>query len=260
MHPDPFAARAATYSNSVWHAEMAERFVGWLELGPGLTVVDVGTGTGFAALAVAGRGGTRVLGVDRSAAMITVGRERAAAAGRARAAGFAVGDAHQLGVRDECADAALLVTSLHYMEPGRALGEARRIARPGGTVAVAALATESLVPSALFRQVLAEHGVEVPDRMAATGSREQLTALLEEAGLGETETGQDTLRLGDADLADAWPVSATMAARRLAGWPEAEVAALRERWEARVAAARAADEDGFRAVTMIMARARRPER
>jgi hypothetical protein len=51
-----------------------------------------------------------------------------------------------------------------------------------------------------------------------------------------------------------------MAARRLADRTEAEVAALRERWEARVAAARAADEEGFRGVTMLMARARRPDR
>jgi hypothetical protein len=30
MCPDSFAARAATYSNSRWHAELAERFVAWL--------------------------------------------------------------------------------------------------------------------------------------------------------------------------------------------------------------------------------------
>jgi hypothetical protein len=51
-----------------------------------------------------------------------------------------------------------------------------------------------------------------------------------------------------------------MAAPRLADWPGPAVAALRERWEARVAAERAADEEGFRSVTMLMARARRPDR
>jgi ubiquinone/menaquinone biosynthesis C-methylase UbiE len=279
MCPDSFAARAATYSNSRWHAELAERFVVWLGRADGLTVVDIGTGTGFAALAVAGgtagaggiagagvvvgdtgASGTRVHGVDRSGAMIAVARERAAAAGRDGTVTFAVGDAHRLGLRDRCADAALFVTSLHYMTPGPALAEAERIVRPGGTVAIATLRTGTLVSSELFRAVLAEHGVAAPDRMAATGSRDQLTALLVGAGLGTVETGQDTLRLADADLADAWPVGMTMAARRLADWPEPAVAALRERWEARVAAARAADEEGFRTITMLMARARRPDR
>ncbi len=285
MRPDSFAARAATYSNSVWHAELAERFAGWLGLPAGLTVVDVGTGTGFAALAVASRAagatgsagsaavaggaggfsgmtgaaGVRVHGVDRSPAMIGVARERAQSAGQDGAVTFAVGDGHRLGLRDGCADVALFVTSLHYMTPGPALAEAARIVRPGGTVAVATLVTGTLVPSALFRALLAEHGVASRDQMAAIGSEDQLTARLGRAGLGGVETGRDTLRLAETDLADAWRVNRTMAAR-LAGWPEAEVAALRAEWEARAAAARAADEEGFRTITMLMARARRPDR
>ena len=135
-----------------------------------------------------------------------------------------------------------------------------RSVRPGGTVAVAALRTGTMVPSALFREVMAEHGVPTPDFMAAVGSPDRLTALLGAAALDDVETGQDTLRLADADLAGAWPVNATIASRRLADWPEAEVAAVRERWEARVAAARAADEEAFRTFTMLMARARRPDR
>ncbi len=273
MRPDSFAARAATYSNSVWHAELAERFAGWLGLGPGLTVVDVGTGTGFAALAVASRAagaggisgmagaaGVRVHGVDRSPAMTGVARERAEAAGQGGSVTFAVGDGHRLGLRDGCADVVLFVTSLHYMTPGPALAEAARIVRPGGTVAVATLATGTLVPSALFRALLAEHGMATRDQMAAIGSEDQLTAWLGRAGLGPVETGRDTLRLAETDLADAWRVNRTMAARRLADWPEADVAALRAEWEARAAAARAADEEGFRTITMLMARARRPDR
>src|ERR1700761_710352 len=150
MGSDSFAARAATYSNSVWHAELAERCVRWLGLPAGVTVVDIGTGTGFAALAVPGAGvgeaeatGARVLGVDRSPAMLAVARKRAEAAGRTGAVTFAAGDAHQLAVRDEGADAAMFVTSLHYMAVERALGEARRGGRAGGAVAGGARTTES---------------------------------------------------------------------------------------------------------------------
>lgn len=301
MRPDSFAARAATYSNSVWHAELAEAFVRWLGPAGGLIVVDVGTGTGFAALAVdgaarrradgaaeaqgdgaqaagtraagtrgdatratgtrvGGTGGVRVHGVDLSPAMIDVARERAKAAGRAGAVTFAVGDGHRLGLRDQCADAVLFVTSLQYMEPGRALGEARRIVRPGGTVAIATLAAGTMAPSVLHRRLLAEHGIGTPDRMGTLGHPDRLTGLLSEAGLSDARTGQHGLRLADADLADAWRVGSTMYARRLGGMTEAELAALRERYQARVADALAADEERFRTITMLMARARRPDR
>lgn len=257
MRSDSFAARAATYSNSVWHAELAEAFVRWLRLGAELTVVDVGTGTGFAALAVDGRRGTRVHGVDRSPPMVAVARERAEAAGRAGPVTFAVGDGHRLGLRDECADAVLFVTSLQYMEPARALAEARRVVRPGGTVAIGTLQAGMLAPSALFRRLLGEEGIDPPDRMGALGRPERLTTLLTAAGLGQAETGRDALRLADADLADAWRVNSTMYARRLAGLDLAE---LRRRWETQLADALAADEESFRTITMLMARARRPDR
>ena len=257
MGSDSFAARAATYSNSVWHAELADAFVRWLGLEAGLTVVDVGTGTGFAALAVDGAAGTRVVGMDASPAMVGVARERAQAAGRTGAVGFAVGDGHRLGLRDGCADAVLFCTSLQYMEVGRALGEAGRIVRPGGTVAIGTLAKGTMGPSVVYRRLLAEHGVQTPDRMGAIGSPGRLTALLEAAGLSEVETGRDVLRLADADLADAWPVGAAMDERRLGGL---DLDALRRQYEARVAAARAEDEDGFRTITMLMARARRRDR
>jgi SAM-dependent methyltransferase len=277
VRPDSFAARAATYAGSVWHAELAERFARWLAFAPELTVVDIGTGTGFAALAVAGGGagtgaragagtgvaGPRVHGVDRSQPMIEAAREQVAreqAAGRGGAVTFAVGDAHRLGLRDRCADAALFVTSLHYMDPDQALAEARRIVRPGGTVAIAALATGALAPSALFRAVLARAGLAVPDRTATTGSLDQLTAGLSAAGLGRIEISRDTMRLADTDLAAAWDLNATMFSGRLAGPSGSTVAALREQWEARVAAARAQDEERFRTITMLMARARRPDR
>jgi len=209
---------------------------------------------------MAGAAGVRVHGVDRSPAMIGVAQERAGSAGQGGAVTFAVGDGHRLGLRDGRADVVLFVTSLHYMTPGPALAEAARIVRPGGTVAVATLVTGTLVPSALFRALLAEHGVATRDQMAAIGSEDQLTALLGRAGLGDVETGRDTLRLAETDLADGWRANRTMAARRLADWPEPEVAALRQRWEARVAAARTADEEGFRTITMLMARARRAGR
>ena len=66
---------------------------GFLDPVPGRTVLDVGTGTGRAAIALAARGAV-VTGVDASAEMLAVARRRADAA-KVRVT-FAQGDAHGL--------------------------------------------------------------------------------------------------------------------------------------------------------------------
>jgi ubiquinone/menaquinone biosynthesis C-methylase UbiE len=75
-------------------AETQDRVVAGF-LGPlaGRTILDVGTGTGRAAIGLARRG-ARVTGVDASAEMLRVARARAAEAGLA--ATFDVADAHRL--------------------------------------------------------------------------------------------------------------------------------------------------------------------
>jgi ubiquinone/menaquinone biosynthesis C-methylase UbiE len=79
-------------------------------LGPvdGRAILDVGTGTGRAALSLARRG-ARVTGVDASAEMLRVAKERAAASGLSLT--FDVGDAHRLGFPDRsfCAAVSLRV-------------------------------------------------------------------------------------------------------------------------------------------------------
>jgi len=71
--------------------EVVADFLGPVE---GRAILDVGTGTGRAALSLARRG-ARVTGVDASAEMLRVARERAAASGLLLT--FDVGDAHRLG-------------------------------------------------------------------------------------------------------------------------------------------------------------------
>src|SRR4051812_25313908 len=63
----------------------------------GLSVLDVGTGTGRAALALAARG-AHVTGVDASAEMLSVARQRALAADLR--IDFAEGDAQALDLPD----------------------------------------------------------------------------------------------------------------------------------------------------------------
>jgi SAM-dependent methyltransferase len=100
------------------------RFLGDLT---GQSILDVGTGTGRAALALAGRGAT-VVGIDASAEMLRVAEERAAAGGLS--ARFEVGDAHALAFPDRSFDTAVsLRVLMHTPDWRRCVAELCRVAR-----------------------------------------------------------------------------------------------------------------------------------
>ncbi len=92
----------------------------------GRTVLDVGTGTGRAALALAARG-AQVTGVDASAEMLAVAERRASAAGLAVT--FAQGDAHGLAFPDRSFNAVICLRVLmHTPDWRRSLAELCRVA------------------------------------------------------------------------------------------------------------------------------------
>jgi 2-polyprenyl-3-methyl-5-hydroxy-6-metoxy-1,4-benzoquinol methylase len=108
-------------------AEAQERalveFVGAID---GRSVLDVGTGTGRAAIALARRG-ARVTGLDASAEMLAVARRRAAAAGAAIT--WTPGDAHALPFPDRSFDVVVCLRVLmHAPDWRRALAELCRVA------------------------------------------------------------------------------------------------------------------------------------
>ena len=93
----------------------------------GRRVLDVGTGTGRAALGLA-RAGAVVTGVDASLEMLRVARGRAAAAGVSVAFGLA--DAHALPMTDRSVDAAVcLRVVMHAIDWRRCVAELCRVAR-----------------------------------------------------------------------------------------------------------------------------------
>jgi SAM-dependent methyltransferase len=98
-------------------------FLGTIE---GRTVLDVGTGTGRAALGLARRG-ARVTGVDASAEMLRVAKSRAVGAGLA--ATFEMGDAHRLAYGDRVFHVAVSLRVLMHT-PGwrQCLSELCRVA------------------------------------------------------------------------------------------------------------------------------------
>lgn len=130
-----------------------------LQVQAGERVLEIGAGTGPALAALSRAAGPTgaVCGVDLSRGMCRVaGRRRAAASGQ-----WAVvcSDARRLPVRDAAFDAATMSFALELFsaaDMAQVLGECVRVLRPGGRLAVVALADEGR-PGAMQRAYVWAH-------------------------------------------------------------------------------------------------------
>jgi len=109
---------------------------------PGSTVVDVGCGTGFltrqAIMNTQGKG--RVVGVDLSPSMLEKAEGNLGNLALHGSVEFRVGDAENIPVQDDFADAVVGNMILHHCaKPKQAVLEMTRILKEGGKVAVADL-------------------------------------------------------------------------------------------------------------------------
>jgi ubiquinone/menaquinone biosynthesis C-methylase UbiE/DNA-binding transcriptional ArsR family regulator len=103
--------------------------------GPFRAVLDLGTGTGRMLSLLAGRA-ERAVGVDSSAAMLSVARSNIERAGLKNAQ-VRHGDIYALPVERDGYDVIVIHQVLHYLdEPARAVREACRALRPGGQLFV----------------------------------------------------------------------------------------------------------------------------
>jgi SAM-dependent methyltransferase len=120
------------------------------------TVLDVGTGTGRAAIALAARG-ARVTGVDASCEMLAVAERRAKDAG-VRVT-FTPGDAHGLAFPDRSFDAVICLRVLmHTPDWRRSLGELCRVARDRVVCDYPALVSAAALQAAARHAVQAAGG------------------------------------------------------------------------------------------------------
>jgi len=140
---------------------------------PPAAVVDVGGAAGVYARWLADLGYAVML-VDRYPPHVAQAREESS---RGRPFAAAVADARRLPLVDGSADVVLLLGPLYHLtEPAdrlTALVEARRVLRPGGLLAAAAINRHASLLDGVFRRLLEQPGFPaVVDKALATGRHE----------------------------------------------------------------------------------------
>ena len=110
-----------------------------LELRPGLTVADIGAGTGYFAIpiakAIAPDG--KVFAVDVEPQMLDMVRQKLFIAEAPRNIELVQGESTQTNLPDGCADRVLMANVWHeFDDHGAVLREMQRVLRPGGHIAI----------------------------------------------------------------------------------------------------------------------------
>jgi ubiquinone/menaquinone biosynthesis C-methylase UbiE len=178
---------AGHYSTTFAHATAA--FVGDLldaaRVGAGQHVLDLACGPGLVAAAAAERGALPT-GLDFSSAMIAVARANHPGIR------FQQGDAEALPFADGSFDAVVANFGVHHVpDPIRALGEARRVLRPGENLAFTSWAAppENIAWKLLF-DAIAAHGdtaaAKTPPPGGSLRRPQDVLRVLDAAGFAET--------------------------------------------------------------------------
>jgi ubiquinone/menaquinone biosynthesis C-methylase UbiE/biotin operon repressor len=106
-----------------------------LKLLPPMVIADLGAGEGTISQLMAQRA-RKVIAIDNSEKMVEFGRELARRH-RIRNLDYRLGDLEEVPIRSGTVDLAFLSQALHHANhPERAIGEAWRILRPGGRIAI----------------------------------------------------------------------------------------------------------------------------
>ena len=180
-----------------------------LDVAAGCNLLDVGCGAGLA-LMLARKRGAAVSGIDAADGLLRVAR------GHLPDADLRLGDIEELPFPDDACDAVTAFNSVQYAaDPTAALGEIKRVARPGAGVAVVTWGTadqcEMRVVLGAIGQLLPPPppGAGGPFALAAAGALEGLVAA----------AGLEVDRAFDVPTPYAWPDLDTATRSQMASGP-----------------------------------------
>jgi SAM-dependent methyltransferase len=168
--------------------------------GDGTRVLDVGCGTGLTLVLAAERGAVPA-GLDVTPELLAIARERLPDAD------LREGDMEHLPFADSSFDAVLGVNAFQFAgDPVRALREAARVLRPGGTLTASLFAAPERSQGTVIHEAMAtlippaQEGDHAPYALSAPGN---LEAALAEAGLTVTGDGEVVCDWRYRDMEDA---------------------------------------------------------
>ena len=177
-------ATLAEPSNAPLFAEVLK----WLGVSLRTRLLDIGCGSGYAA-AMAAKQGALVTGIDITPELIELARERVPSGE------FQVGGMDDLPFEDASFDAAVGFNAFQFADdPGRAVGEAARVVKPGGLVGATTFAEPGRNESTALhlaleplRNAIPAGPQHLPYELSSSGGLERL---LTGAGLEPVDSGE----------------------------------------------------------------------
>jgi ubiquinone/menaquinone biosynthesis C-methylase UbiE len=203
---DIFNGRAANYVTDEWHRRYAEQLVEVTPLREGDRVLDAGTGTGFAARAIARRVGPagHVLGVDISPRMLEQARIVIDGAHLTNV-DFLEADVSDLrDLATASFDAVVCSAGLLYMPVVKALREWHRLLDTDGVIAFSTMRAGSPLAGRVFRDCAKQFGLDMKDRSEPLGTEERCRQVLEETGFDRVQLISGRVDFEHVDYALAW--------------------------------------------------------
>src|SRR3954463_8418521 len=189
-----------------WSRLLAPAYLSFAGIRDADRILDVGTGTGSVACTVAAAlPSSEIIGIDPSEAFIAYARTRSKS-DRVR---FEVGDVQALQHKDASFDQTMSLLVMNFVpDHQKAIGEMRRVTRPGGGVSACVWDYDAGMEMLRFfwdEVVALDPAMEPKDERHMKLSREgQLGALWRKAGLTEVEERSLTIEQTYASFADYW--------------------------------------------------------